>query len=312
MAASYNKFSEENWEAFWKIEGLKPCYAGGNGASFEAHEDCANQPDELIRMVESCDLPVSIVFLGGNGKLQLLHNCVVGSQSSKIMGVNGLSRFAGFKELSAKALAEKFKIDSTKGKLKIPSLEDFRTVKSGEEFKDLKGTGDKVMDAFKDLPQSFWATPQVIKCFFGSKAVDIEDVGDELALLLEVWDDEELEARLKPSCEFLVFAWMADKGCCPNSRMTLTDPSEDPETQARMGKAVSQKEGVFAESIPGELGKDTEGDDREERWDSEEHGGTKERQGLKRERSFSRSRSEGGDKNDHCRRRRSESTHSRP
>ena len=312
MAASYNKFSEENWESFWKIEGLKSCCAGGNSTSLEEHEGYANQPDELLRMVESCSLPVSIAFPGGNGKLQLLHNCVVGSQSSRIMGITGFSYFAAFKELSTKALAEKLKIDSARGKLKIPSLEDFGTVKSGEEFKDLKGTGDKELGALRDLPQSLWVTPQVIQCFFGSKAVDVENIGDELALLLEVWDDEELEARLKPLCDFLLFAWVVDRGCCPNSRMTLTDPSEDTETQARMEKVVSRKEEVFAESIPRELRKDKGGDDGEKRRGLEERGRSMDRQGTKRDRSFSRSRSEGGNPNEHCRSRRSESNQSRP
>lgn len=135
MAASYNKFSEENWEAFMKIEGLKPCYAGGEGTLLQAHKGYTNQPDELIHMVESCDLPVFIIFPGGNGKLHLLHNCVTSPLGSKLMGVNGFSYFAGFKEL-----AEKLQMDRTKGKLKVPTLEDFGKVKSGERFKELKGT----------------------------------------------------------------------------------------------------------------------------------------------------------------------------
>ena len=125
------------------------------------------------------------------------------------MGVNGFSYFAGFKEISAKALAEKLQMDRNKEKLKVPTLEDFGRVKSGEEFMDLKGTGDKVLKAFEEFPQSLWVLPQVVNTFFNSKTTDIEAVGDELAVLLEVWDDEEKESCLKPLCKFLVFAWMA-------------------------------------------------------------------------------------------------------
>ena len=79
MAASYNKFSEENWEAFMRIEGLKPCYAGGRGTLLQAHEGHTNQPEELIRMVFSllCDHLFFVLGLGLGFRVGFSGHCLL-------------------------------------------------------------------------------------------------------------------------------------------------------------------------------------------------------------------------------------------
>lgn len=107
-AQNNNKFSEENWTAFFTLEKAKPIWnSEDTKKSFNRiHEECVDEPEKLMEALDTCPVPVSIAFPGGKGKLQLLHNCLKGSDEGKILGVSSLSYFSSFKEVSAKVLAK--------------------------------------------------------------------------------------------------------------------------------------------------------------------------------------------------------------
>jgi hypothetical protein len=189
-----------------------------------------DNPQTLAEKINENDLETIILFPSANNCVSALHSCVVAPGKSKVMGVLGTNRHAPINEVTLASSVRKILLPQTRSSatVMIPSLRDFLSCSSREEFAALEGSGDKPISELNLSPQSMWVHPHVLTTYVPKRKAKAADVWELIFLAIEDMEDEDASVLAGQYHKLLVFLWSIEQGFM--SAATSSDPADNPKS----------------------------------------------------------------------------------
>jgi hypothetical protein len=211
---------------FDKFDAVPPSYLG--------------DPEAFKARVANNNLETIIIIPGSDKTVQLLHNCTVDEDASKLNGIFGTKQLSPLKQVAIGTLVKPIvahaqtRSDTTPT---LPSAAEFMECSSGADLINLVGAGGD--DDLEKLPQSFWVHPHLLDAYVIQCQTKIESIGDAFVLAIEGMDDDSATKLTDQYYRFLVFVWAVANGHA-RAPIKLAGPLDDDKTDLLMEAAQAK------------------------------------------------------------------------